>query len=172
MQQLRGTELRRFKRKQPKTGPEIVLVLDQLQYARNVAELFRIADAVKIAKLFLCGSTPVPPFGKELQKVSRSKEKSVQWQHHATALKAISVLRREGFKIVALELADKAENISSFATKNREQKLALVLGNEVSGVGKATLQAADGAVYVPMLGKGASLNVAVSAAVAVYTLLL
>src|SRR3972149_8561674 len=165
MQQLRGVELRRFNRKQPKSPLEVVLVLDQIQYARNVAEIFRIADAVKVKKIIICGRTHKPPFGKDLQKVSRRKEFSMTWEYAEYSTQAIEKLKKEGYLVAAVEITDKAERIEDFISKNTANKIALILGNEVSGLTRDTLAKVDTAVYIPMFGKGASLNVAVSCAV-------
>jgi 23S rRNA (guanosine2251-2'-O)-methyltransferase len=51
------------------------------------------------------------------------------------------------------------------------QRVALVLGNEDHGVTRACLALSDAAVFVPMYGKGRSLNVHVSLAVVGYHLL-
>ncbi len=51
------------------------------------------------------------------------------------------------------------------------QKVALVLGNEDHGVTRACLARCDAAVFVPMYGKGRSLNVHVSLAIVGYHLL-
>ena len=50
-------------------------------------------------------------------------------------------------------------------------KLCLIVGHEDHGVTKRTLAACDMTVYIPMYGKGASLNVHVSLGVAAYHIL-
>lgn len=171
MRQLRGVEIRRFKRKLPKPQLEIALILDDIQYARNVAEIFRIADAAKVKSVYLSGISAQPPFGKELQKVSRQKEKSVVWKYQQTVGTAIRELKRKGYKIIALEMTDDAQDYREFAKYNTDTKIAILLGNEGHGIPAKTLSKADKAVYLPMFGKGASLNVAVATAIIIYTLI-
>jgi TrmH family RNA methyltransferase len=48
--------------------------------------------------------------------------------------------------------------------------LVLILGNEISGIDPGILEIADHTLYIPMSGKKTSLNVAVSAGIALYTL--
>ncbi|KXK27265.1 MAG: tRNA (guanosine(18)-2'-O)-methyltransferase [candidate division WS6 bacterium OLB20] len=174
MKQLRGAELKRFKRKLDRPEAEIVLVLENIQYARNVASMFRTADAAGIRQLYLTGITPAPPFGKELRKVSRSKEQSVPWTAGKTTGKVLQTLRNKGFTIVALEITDEGMSADQFAETRLPglSKVALVVGNEAQGVSKKTLERSDESIYIPMFGKGASLNVTISAAIAIYTLLL
>ncbi|WKZ27984.1 MAG: TrmH family RNA methyltransferase [Candidatus Dojkabacteria bacterium] len=173
MKQLRGIELKRFKRKLERPKLELVLVLENIQYARNVASMFRTADASGVKEIFLTGISHIPPFGKELQKVSRSKENSVRWQQGKTTGKVIEKLRRQGYAIIAVELTDDAISVKDFVSKYLPKfgKIALIVGNEAQGVSKATLAKADHAIYIPMFGKGASLNVTISCAIAIYTLI-
>jgi len=171
MEQLRGIKLKRFKKQLARPNLELVLILENIQYARNVAEIFRIADAVKVKEIALTGISHTPPFGKELQKVSRTKESSVKWQSFTTTGKALQYYQRLGYQVVALELTDQAISLSEFRlTANK--KVVLLVGNETYGITKDSLAKVDKALYVPMFGKGASLNVAVSTAICLYSLIL
>ena len=172
MEQLRGIKLKRFNRDQERPKISMVLILDNLQYARNVAEVFRIADATKVIKIILTGGCPKPPFGKELQKVSRTKERSVNWEYYDNSIAAVAKLKSQGYIVVAVEITDTAEDIKKFSANLKTDKVAFIVGNEVNGLGRGVLAKVDKAVYLPMFGKGASLNVAVSCAIAIYTLIL
>jgi len=172
MKILQRTELKRFLKKIPKHPLNIVLILENIQYASNVASVFRTADASKVSEIYLTGSTHTPPFGKNLRKASRSKEKSVKWKYKKTTGLAINQLRRKGYKILALEITDQSKPIKSFATSNPDTNIAIILGNEVSGISRNTLAKVDDAIFIPMYGKGASLNVAVSCAIMLYILII
>lgn len=174
MKQLRGAELKRFKKTLDRPEQEIVIVMENIQYARNVASMFRTADAAGIRQIYLTGITPTPPFGKELRKVSRNKEKSVPWKSGQTTGKVLQTLKNNDYTVVALEITDQGMSITDFARQElpKIEKLALVVGNEAQGVSKKTLERSDTSIYIPMFGKGASLNVTISTAVALYTLLL
>ena len=78
---------------------------------------------------------------------------------------AVEGLKASGYQIVAVELTDDAAPYHQF---DYAQKVALVVGHEDHGVTKATLAACDAAVFVPMYGKGLSLNVHVALAVVLY----
>ncbi|MFQ5493495.1 MAG: TrmH family RNA methyltransferase [Candidatus Dojkabacteria bacterium] len=171
MKQLRGIDLKR-KQKNQKHGLDLVIVLENVQYATNVANIFRIADAVKVSKMILTGVTRTPPFGKDLAKTSRHKEKNVAWEKHPTTGKVIERLKRSGYKIVALEITDESLPVGKYVKSERAKKIAVVLGSEVHGVSKNTLLDSDVSVHIPMFGKGASLNVGVSCAIFLYSLIL
>lgn len=142
---------------------EIYFVLENIQYARNVASVFRIADALGVKEIILTGISHKPPFGKELQKVSRRKERSVHWRYFKHTAKALNFLQANNIKnIIAIEQTNFAVPYYKF---NYPTKYALLVGNEAYGVVKKTIARLNHAVFVPMYGKGASLNVHVSLAI-------
>lgn len=170
MKQLRKPEARKLFKEQPKRQKEIVLVLENIQYARNVAGIFRTADAAKVSHLYLTGISQHPPFGKELQKASRTKEKSVKWSFEQDTVKVLQKLKKQKFKLVAVELTDEGTPLSQLAKLIKDEpKVAFVVGSEVFGVTKPALAECDHAVFIPMYGRGASLNVGVSAGVVLYS---
>lgn len=171
-QQLYGIKLKRFLKNRYAHDLDIVIVLENIQYARNVAEVFRIADAVKASKIILTGISQKPPFGKDLAKVSRSKEKSIPWEFAETTGPALNKLEKNGYTIVALELTEDAAESTDFVTDFKSNKIAIVVGNEGYGVVKNTLTRTQHKVMLPMYGKGASLNVSVSLAVFIYLVIL
>lgn len=167
MEQLRGTPLKRFLRDYRRANPmqrDIVLVLQSVSYAVNVGSLFRIADAVNVRHMYLCNATPTPP-NKTIAKVGRSKEFMVDWSYAESAVDVLAQLREDGYHISALEITDQS---LPYYDVSYPEKLALVLGNEDHGVTRAALALCDSSVFVPMYGKGKSLNVHVSAAVVLY----
>ncbi len=163
MEQLRATKLKRFLKSNKTPNADIVLVLENIQYARNVAEMFRIADSMGVKTIYLTGISHQPPFGKDLKKVSRSKEAKVAWLKTDSTGEAVAALKKKGYKIVALEITDASISLYNYQPSG---KLALVVGNESYGVVQNTLDKCEEAIFIPMLGKGASLNVSVSAAIA------
>ncbi|MBL8015330.1 MAG: hypothetical protein JNK26_04045 [Candidatus Doudnabacteria bacterium] len=170
MSQLKKSEIRALRKSLPSRPEQVVLVLENIQYARNVAAMFRTADAAGVNRIFLTGISKQPPFGKELQQVSRHKEKSVQWQYFQDTNSVINKLKGDGFFIIAIELAEGAISHQELpAAIEGKQKICFILGSEVYGVKESTLQATDLQVYVPMYGKGASLNVTASGAVVLYS---
>ena len=163
MKQLRGIELKRFLRRFKKPPIEVYLLLENIQYARNVASIFRTAEAYKVKKIFLVGISHKPPFGKDLRKVSRNKEKSVPWEYYENAGMIINKMKNRGYKIVALELTNESKKIDNIFFSD---KILLVAGNETYGIVEKTLSRADLSLFIPMYGKGSSLSVSISTAIA------
>jgi len=144
---------------------DLVLVAENMSYARNVASLFRIADALRVTKVILTGESHHPPFGKDLSKVSRGKENKVPWLYVKDTLEALAELKKQDYQVVAVEQCEESQLYSTFPYK---KKLALLVGSEMFGLAKKSAAAADAAVVIPMYGKGGSLNVHVAMAIVAF----
>ena len=168
MRQLRGTSLKRFLRAlQAPQATELAIVCQSVAYPVNVGSVFRIADALNAGEVVLTGITPRPPHP-TISKVGRDKDRRVPWRYVERPEAALQALRARGFWIVALEITDECQ---PYYAVQSPDKVALVLGNEDHGVTRACLALSDAAVFVPMYGKGKSLNVHVSLAVVSYHLM-
>ncbi len=169
MRQLRGTPLKRFLRKlpPPPRPTDLVVVCQSVAYPVNVGSIFRIADALEVSEVVLTGITPRPPHP-TISKVGRDKDRRLSWRYVDRPEAALEELRSQGYWISALEIT--AESLPYYAVDYPPQ-VALVLGNEDHGVARACLALCHAAVYVPMYGKGKSLNVHVSLAVVGYHIL-
>ncbi|MEM7112634.1 MAG: TrmH family RNA methyltransferase [Chloroflexota bacterium] len=170
MKPLIGTKLKRFLRdykRQNRPQRELTAVLQSIEYPANVGSAFRIADGVGLSELVLTGITPTPPHP-TIDKVGRFKSLRVPWRYEKDAAVAIGQLKAQDYHVVAVELAETAVPYHQYSYP---QKTCLVVGHEDHGVTKATLAACDGAVFIPMYGKGQSLNVHVALSVVLYHIL-
>ena len=167
MKQLRGTELKRFMRRQTKPCRQVAFLLQGVAYPVNVGSIFRIADACNATQLILAGITPTPPHPTIL-KIGRAKDSRVPWRYEEDAAVAVAQMRDEGYHICALEITDQSRLYYEYAFP---EKVCLIVGNEDHGVTRQILDLCDGAVNVPMFGKGRSLNVHVSLAIVAYHVL-
>jgi len=170
MKPLIGTELKRFLRdykRAHRPTHDLAVLLQSVEYPANVGSIFRIADGAGLRQLVLTGITPTPPHP-TIDKVGRFKSGKVPWRYERDPLAAMMVLKSNGYHIVALELADTAVPYHQYPYP---QKTCLVVGHEDHGVTKATLNACDAAVFVPMYGKGRSLNVHVALGIVIYHIL-
>ncbi len=144
----------------------IYLILENVYDTYNVGGLFRLADALAVSKIYLCGDTETPP-NSRIKKASIGTYKIVPWKYMKTTKEAIKELRDKNTKIqiVAIEQSKKSldyrKNIYSFP-------LALIVGNETYGVLPETLDTLDHIVEIPMYGINKSLNVIVSAAIVAF----
>lgn len=146
---------------------ELIVVCQSVAYPVNVGSIFRIADALNVTEVVLTGITPRPPHP-TISKVGRGKDRRVPWRYVKRPEAALEELRSLDFRIVALEITD---DCAPYYGVEYPGRTALVLGNEDHGVTRACLCLCDQAVFVPMYGKGKSLNVHVSLAVVGYHLL-
>ena len=152
-----------------------VLVLHNIRSAHNVGSMFRTADGAGVGRIILSGYTPGPvdPHGKvrkDFIKVSLGAENFVPWTRSKQLSPALKKLKAEGYTIIAVEQTDNSVSVFDFK-KKPNQKLAVVMGNEVRGINKQNLKYCDAAVDIPMRGKKESLNVGVACGVALFTLL-
>lgn len=167
MRPLIGTELKRFLRDYRRANSpttDLVVLLQSVEYPANVGSIFRLADGAGVNELILTGITPTPP-NATIDKVGRYKSLRLPWRYEADPLVAITGLHDKGYAIVAVELTDDAVPYHEYRYPN---KTCLVVGHEDHGITKATLAACDAAVFLPMYGKGLSLNVHVALAVVLY----
>ncbi|MFA5062429.1 MAG: RNA methyltransferase [Patescibacteria group bacterium] len=143
---------------------KFVLVIPNIRSGHNVGAMFRTADGAGVDKIYLTGYTPCPPHP-QVDKVSLGAEKSVSWQYFKQAGRLLKQLKKEGYNIVALEHTKTSKDIFKWKPKF---PIALIVGNEKTGVTKSLLKYCDEAVEIPMKGKKTSLNVSVAAGIAIY----
>src|SRR3989344_6344890 len=146
------------------SSKDFVVVCDSIRSRENVGSIFRTADALGVTKIYLCGITPQPPHEK-IAKTALGAEKSVPFEYHKQTLRLVKKLKSKKVFVTVLEQS----KTSIVYTKLKPKfPLALVIGNEVTGVSKNVVKIADKAMYLPMGGKKESLNVAVAFGVAGY----
>ena len=142
------------------------VVLDDVRSRHNVGAIFRTADAFALEGLVLCGFTPCPPH-REIDKTALGATLSVPWQHQASAVDAVEVLRRDGYKVFSVEQTVNAQPLGEWHPEVGE-KIALVFGNELNGVSDQVISASDGCIVLPQGGTKHSLNVAVCAGIVLW----
>ncbi|WP_291784484.1 RNA methyltransferase [Cecembia sp.] len=163
MEELNRLSVEEFKKKDKSP---IVIVLDNVRSLNNVGSAFRTSDAFLIDKICLCGITGTPPH-REIQKTALGATESVEWEYYEHTLDAFISLKKDGFKICAFEQVDQSLALHTFSPK-RNEKYALVFGNEVFGVTEEVIKACDFALEIPQLGTKHSLNISVSLGIALW----
>lgn len=146
----------------------VTVLLDDVRSRHNVGSVFRTADAFGVERILLCGFTPCPPH-REIEKTALGATLSVPWNHEPEVLVAVRRLQAEGYRVVAVEQTAGAIALADFPWE-QQQPIALVLGNELSGVSEAVVAACDAALIIPQRGTKHSLNVSVCAGVVLYAL--
>lgn len=137
----------------------LVVVLDNVRSMHNVGAVFRTADAFIVGKIILCGITPQPPH-REIHKAALGATESVDWIYEKSISEALQNLKNEDYNIVGIEQTSDSEILTDYKI-NKNEKYALVLGNEVDGLSEDALPLYDRFLEIPQLGTKHSLNVSV-----------
>ena len=168
MRKLLNEELQRLSVEDFKAHKKIplVIVLDNVRSHLNVGSVFRTADAFLIESIYLCGITGTPPH-RDIHKTALGSTETVEWFHYTYSVDAIHDLKSKGYKIVSIEQAERAVMLNNFIP-NKEEKYAVVFGNEVEGVEQQVVNESDWVVEIPQYGMKHSLNIAVSVGVVVW----
>lgn len=147
---------------------ELSFLLQDWEDAYNVGGMFRVADACGAKELFTSGRTPIPP-DPQISVTSLGHHRRIPLHSFKGHEEAALAAKAAGYSIVAVEIAEGAVNYAEFEWPS---KVCLVLGNEVNGVYGSVMKHRDAAVFIPMFGKGRSMNVHVAAAVVAFRALL
>jgi len=146
----------------------LIIILDDIRSLNNIGSVFRTADAFLIEKIYLCGITAIPP-NKEIHKTALGATETVDWEYAEDVLDLIANLKNQKIKVFAVEQVENAVFLQNFETE-KNQKYAIVLGNEVFGVAQKAVEICDGTIEIPQLGTKHSLNISVSAGIVVWDL--
>ena len=171
MRKLRMEELNRKSVDEFKESAKmpVIAVLENIRSAYNVGSVFRTADAFLLEAIYICGYTCQPPH-KEIKKTALGAEDSVTWKHFDNAPTAIEQLKSDGYKVYAIEQAVNSYALQSVDFKSIE-KVAIIFGNEVSGVEQSTIELCDGVIEIPQFGMKHSLNIATAAGVVLWEII-
>lgn len=146
----------------------VIIVLENIRSAYNVGSVFRTSDAFLIEAIYIVGYTSQPPH-KEIKKTALGAEESVDWKHFATSAEAIDELRIQGYNVYAAEQAEGSYQLNAIGFEP-DEKIAVIFGNEVSGVEQSTIALCDGCIEIPQLGMKHSLNIATAVGVVLWEL--
>jgi len=162
--------------REPKMGREafksrgrhpIVVVLDNLKSAHNVGTILRLADALLVEKVYICGNTICPPNAK-LKISSRGAERWVPWEYSQSTLDVIVALKGRGYFLVAVEQSNESLYFDELTAPS--WPVAVILGREYDGVSTEVLNAVDFVAELPIYGMANSINVSIAAGVMLYYL--
>lgn len=157
----------------------IYFILENVYDTYNVGGLFRLADAIGVSKMYLCGEMEIPPNSK-IKKASIGTYKVVPWEYKKLTSEAIAEVRAmvdsrhqqpmisdqpSLTQIIAIEQDKKS---ISYTKIDYHFPVAVILGNETYGILPETLDLTDHIAEIPMWGINKSLNVIVSASIVSY----
>lgn len=157
----RAEKLRRaLERKQP----TLTIVLENVHDPHNVSAVLRSCDAVGVVEAFLVynGRQKFPDLG---ERSSASAKKWIDLHQFTTVEDCFAALRQRRYTIYTTHMSSDAASLYSLDLTGR---VALVFGNEHSGVSEEALRLADGNVLIPQVGMIQSLNISVACAVSLF----
>jgi tRNA (guanosine-2'-O-)-methyltransferase len=164
---LRRQDLRQRRRSRPHDcWDHLVVAPLWVAYRANLGTLLRTCDAVGA-----CMAVPDTPHYREALTVGDTlqlvRRPCIHWVRRGRD-RWIDEWRAKGWRIVAVELADGATSLPQLAPAR--QRTVVLLGHERQGIPDDLVERADECVEIPMVGRGASLNVAVAGSLVLYRL--
>ena len=170
MRKLKNNELGRISIEEFKSTKKtpLIVVLDNIRSLNNIGSVFRTSDAFLIEKIYLCGICATPP-NKDIHKTALGATESVAWEYVENTLELVIKLKAEKIKVLAIEQAENSTKLNAFLPE-KDQKYAIVMGNEVKGVQQEVVNAADLCIEIPQLGTKHSLNISVTTGVVLWDL--
>ncbi|RAY14018.1 TrmH family RNA methyltransferase [Actinomadura craniellae] len=161
--QLRPTDVKRLNRDwRRRTQGRVGLLVESVTAPFNIGSILRSAAVFGVEHLWLAGNA-TPPSHPGVRKTALGTERLVPWEHIGTPADAVAAARRDGFRIIAVELTADAVPLHEAPL---DGDVCLAVGGEDHGCSPALLAAADAVAYIPQIGRVGSLNVAVATAVA------
>jgi|SRR5690554_1003536 tRNA G18 (ribose-2'-O)-methylase SpoU len=169
MRKLRHDEIPRPDPKEVALLPRhpISIVLNNVRSIYNVGSIFRTSDAALIEHVYITGYTGTPDH-RSLHKTALGAQETVPWSYHRDPVEVLTALRSKGYALAVLEITDSPKYADDLQLDHFP--LALVLGNEVTGVDDVLVEMADLAIEIPQFGAKQSLNVSVAYGIAVFDL--
>jgi 23S rRNA (guanosine2251-2'-O)-methyltransferase len=139
----------------------VILLMDNIRSMHNIGSVFRTADAFLAEAIYLCGYTPRPPH-RDIHKTALGATETVSWVYAESALESVLALKKDGYRIVAVEQAEGSISLQNFSFE-QAGKIVLIFGNEVEGVSEILLTHCDDCIEIPQFGMKHSLNISVAA---------
>jgi tRNA G18 (ribose-2'-O)-methylase SpoU len=150
---------------------ELIVIAHNIRSLHNVGAIFRTADSLGVSKIFLTGYTGTPPDAR-IAKVALGAESFVPWEHNKSAVRIIKKLKSDYPKLTLVGLENNIPGVKIHSIDKYRPKfpLALIIGEERTGISKKLLGLCDAIVEIPMHGHKESLNVSVAFGIAVHQL--
>jgi tRNA (guanosine-2'-O-)-methyltransferase len=147
-----------------KRQPDLAVVLENVFDPHNISAVMRTCDAVGVQDIYIL-NTRIPRHKKWGHKSSSSASKWLTIHVFENAENCFSELRKKYQKILTTHLSSGAAGLYSIDFTG---SIALVFGNEHSGVSDEIRKLADGNFIIPQAGIIRSLNISVACAVTLY----
>lgn len=143
-----------------------IILLDSIRSMQNVWAIFRNCDWAWFEKVILTGHCPTPPRN-DISKTALWAQTWIDWEYFKDPSPVIKNLKQNWYKIYSVELDNRSIDYKELFDKNNE-KVCLIMWNEINWVNQKLLDLSDEIVIIPMRWKKESLNVSVAAWIVMY----
>ncbi len=144
----------------------LIIVLDNIRSLNNIGSVFRSSDSFRIEKIYLCGITAQPPH-RDIHKTALGATESVDWEHVEDTVELVEKLKADNVITLSIEQAENSLKLDEFHPV-KDQKYAIIMGNEVDGVQQSVIDASDHVLEIPQIGTKHSLNISVCTGVVIW----
>lgn len=156
----------------------LVLIAHNIRSTHNIGSLLRTADGLGVEKIYFSGYTPYPKYEhderlphiankihNQISKTALGAEDSVAWEHFEDITNVLKALKDQDYEIAGLEQTKTSVQLPDFKPP---QKLAILLGSEVTGIDHELITQMDYCLEIPMIGTKESFNVVEASTMAMY----
>lgn len=141
----------------------ITLICDRIYFQDNIGSIFRISEAFGVEKIVFIGENlPLNP--RKINRTSRSTHLTIPYEVIDNEDKIINLL--SDYEVIALEITSNSQVIQALKIANK--KIALIIGNEISGISDKLLEISNQTVHIEMFGKNSSMNVVQATGIALF----
>lgn len=144
--------------------PDLTVVLENVHDPHNISAVMRTCDAVGIQDIYIL-NTRIGRHSKFGKKSSASAAGWLTIHHYDNAGECFAALKENSYKAFATHLGEASVSLYEL---NLAEPVALVFGNEHSGVSDEALSYCEGNFIIPQVGMVRSLNISVACAVSLY----
>lgn len=141
----------------------ITLICDRIYFQDNIGSIFRISEAFGVEKIVFIGENlPLNP--RKINRTSRSTHLTIPYEVISNEAGIIEHL--SDYEIISLEITSSSQAIQDLKIPNK--KIALIIGNEISGISEKLLEISNQTVHIEMFGKNSSMNVVQATGIALF----
>lgn len=143
---------------------DLCLILENLVEGLNISAILRTAESFGVG--LVCIIYPEGDKPKLSNNISSGAKKWLKIEYFTQTSDCLDFVKDQGYKIIAAVVNPEAQNL--WSQNFKDQKVAIMVGNEPKGLSEEAIQKSDKQVYLPMFGLTESLNVSVAAALFLY----
>jgi len=150
---------------------KFTLILDNLRSVYNVGAIFRTAIGLGLNHVYLCGITPTPKH-KNFTKTSLGAENFINWGKSLNCVEQCKLLKEIGYQLISIESTTESISLLNINKNDLgdDNKIAIIVGNEITGIDPKVLSLSDLVISIPITGKNKSYNVTTALGIALFHL--